>query len=35
MSTHYTLVSHGKVLGYTGALFPSDELPAGARIWRR
>jgi len=33
MSTHYTLVSHGKVLGYTGALFPSDELPMGARVW--
>jgi hypothetical protein len=33
MSTHYALVSHGKVLGYTGALFPSDELPAGARVW--
>ncbi|HEV7991499.1 MAG TPA: hypothetical protein VGP25_06710 [Gemmatimonadaceae bacterium] len=33
MSTHYALVSHGKVLGYTGALFPSDELPMGARVW--
>ena len=33
MSTHYALVSHGKVLGYTGALFPADELPAGARVW--
>jgi len=33
MSTHYALVSHGKVLGYTGALFPSDELPMGSRVW--
>lgn len=33
MSTRYALVSHGKVLGYTGALFPADELPAGARVW--
>lgn len=33
MSTHYTLVSHGKVLGHTGALFPADELPSGACIW--
>ena len=33
MSTHYALVSHGKVLGYTGALLPSDELPMGARVW--
>jgi hypothetical protein len=33
MSTHYALVSHGKVLGHTGALFPADELPAGARVW--
>jgi len=33
MSTHYALVSHGKVLGYTGALFPTDELPMGARVW--
>ena len=33
MSTHYALVSHGKVLGYTGALFPTDELPAGSRVW--
>jgi hypothetical protein len=33
MSTHYALVSHGKVLGYTGALFPADELPVGARVW--
>lgn len=33
MSTHYALVSHGKVLGYTGAMFPVDELPSGACIW--
>lgn len=33
MSTHYTVLSHGKVLGHTGALFPADELPVGARIW--
>jgi hypothetical protein len=33
MSTHYAVLSHGKVLGHTGALFPADELPRGARIW--
>ena len=33
MSMHYALVSHGKVLGHTGALLPSEELPAGARVW--
>jgi hypothetical protein len=33
MTVHYTLMSHGKVLGYTGAAFPSDELPAGASVW--
>ena len=29
----YTLMSHGKVLGRTGAAFPPDELPAGASVW--
>jgi hypothetical protein len=33
MSTHYTVLSHGKVLGHTGARFPADELPVGACIW--
>lgn len=33
MSTHYTLMSHGRMLGHTGTLFPADELPAGACIW--
>jgi hypothetical protein len=33
MSTHYTVLSHGKVLGYTGARFPTDQLPVGACIW--
>jgi hypothetical protein len=33
MSTHYTVLSHGKVLGHTGARFPADQLPVGACIW--
>ncbi len=33
MSMQYTLMSHGKVLGHTGAGLPSDELPAGASVW--
>jgi hypothetical protein len=33
MSTHYTVLSHGKVLGHTGARFPAEQLPAGACIW--
>lgn len=33
MTMHYRLVSHGRVLGYTGAAFPSDELPAGTSAW--
>jgi hypothetical protein len=33
MSTHYAVLSHGKVLGHTGARFPADELPVGACIW--
>jgi hypothetical protein len=33
MTSHYTLVSHGTVLGHTGAAFPADELPAGACLW--
>ncbi|MFL5620619.1 MAG: hypothetical protein ACJ79A_19750 [Gemmatimonadaceae bacterium] len=33
MTTQLTLMSHGKVLGYTGAAFPPDELPAGASVW--
>ena len=33
MTTHYILVSHGRVLGYTGAAFPAEELPAGTSAW--
>ena len=33
MTTHYTLMSHGKVLGHTGAAFPGDELPDGLSAW--
>lgn len=33
MAMQYTLMSHGKVLGRTGAAFPTDELPAGASVW--
>ena len=33
MTMQYTLMSHGKVLGRTGAAFPSEELPAGASVW--
>jgi hypothetical protein len=34
MTMQYTLMSHGKVLGHTGAVLPSDELPAGASVWQ-
>jgi hypothetical protein len=33
MAMQYTLMSHGKVLGHTGAVLPCDELPAGASVW--
>jgi hypothetical protein len=33
MAVHYALMSHGKVLGHTGAEFPPDELPTGASLW--
>ena len=33
MAMQYTLMSHGKVLGHTGAALPHDELPAGASVW--
>ena len=33
MSMQYTLMSHGEVLGHTGAAFPPDELPPGASVW--
>ena len=33
MTAHYTLTSHGTVLGHTGAAFPADELPPGAHLW--
>ena len=33
MTGHYTLTSHGTVLGHTGAAFPADELPLGAHLW--
>jgi len=33
MTAHYSLMSHGTVLGHTGAAFPADELPPGACLW--
>jgi hypothetical protein len=33
MTMQYTLMSHGKVLGHTGATIPLEELPAGASVW--
>lgn len=33
MSVRYTLMSHGRVLGSTGAAFPCDDLPAGTSVW--
>lgn len=33
MAVHYALMSHGKMLGHTGAALRSDELPAGASVW--
>ena len=33
MALHYALVSHGRVLGYTAAAFPTEELPAGTIAW--
>jgi hypothetical protein len=33
MTMQYTLMSHGKVLGHTGAALPREELPAGASVW--
>lgn len=33
MTVHYALMSHGTVLGHTGAAFPPDDLPAGATVW--
>ena len=33
MSMQYALMSHGEVLGYTGAALASDELPSGATLW--
>jgi hypothetical protein len=33
MTMHFTLMSHGKALGRTGAAFPADELPAGTSAW--
>ena len=33
MTMQYTLMSHGKVLGRTGAAFHPDDLPAGASVW--
>jgi hypothetical protein len=32
-SVHFTLMSHGTVLGHTGAEFPASELPSGAVVW--
>jgi len=33
MASHYALVSHGRVLGYTAAAFPAEEMPAGTNAW--
>ena len=33
MTMQYALMSHGELLGYTGAAFPSAEVPAGVSIW--
>ena len=33
MTMHFTLMSHGKALGHTGASFPSDQLPEGISAW--
>ena len=33
MTPHYTLVSHGTVLGHTGAAFPTEGLPLSAALW--
>ena len=33
MTPHYTLVSHGTVLGHTGAALPTEGLPVGAALW--
>ena len=33
MPMQYALMSHGEVLGYTGAALASDELPSGASLW--
>src|SRR5689334_13558601 len=33
MTTQFALMSHGQVLAYTGAAFPSEELPSGASVW--
>jgi hypothetical protein len=32
-SLHFTLMSHGTVLGHTGAEFHASELPHGAVVW--
>ena len=32
-SVHFTLMSHGTVLGHTGAEFPTSELPPAAAVW--
>ena len=34
MTMQYMLMSHGKVLGRTGAALPLDGLPAGASVWQ-
>ncbi|PYP76289.1 MAG: hypothetical protein DMD35_18940 [Gemmatimonadetes bacterium] len=33
MTMHYTLMSHGTVLGHTGAMFPPHQLPANTSAW--
>jgi len=32
-SVHFALMSHGTVLGHTGAEFHASELPTGAAVW--
>jgi hypothetical protein len=34
MTMQYALMSHGRLLGFTGAAFRSDELPSGASLWQ-
>ena len=33
MTVHYALMSHGKMLGHTGALLPVSGLPPATSVW--